>query len=87
MGPTVTRSQSKRASLGYGGTGALCRGCASYKSPSTARFYQYGPTFLKNAFSTLLNQCHVELRQKGIKHKYGVSNNPLGECILAFLCK
>ncbi|KAI7805359.1 putative protein eyes shut-like protein [Triplophysa rosa] len=24
--------------------------------------YQYGPTFLKNAFSTLLNQCHVELR-------------------------
>uniref|UniRef100_A0A3P9ABK6 Cadherin domain-containing protein n=1 Tax=Esox lucius TaxID=8010 RepID=A0A3P9ABK6_ESOLU len=25
--------------------------------------YQYGPTFLKNAFSTLLNQCHVELRQ------------------------
>jgi len=21
--------------------------------------YQYGPTFLKNAFSTLLNQCHV----------------------------
>jgi len=25
--------------------------------------YQYGPTFLKNAFSTLLSQCHVELRQ------------------------
>jgi len=25
--------------------------------------YQYGPTFLKNAFSTLLNQCHEELRQ------------------------
>jgi len=24
---------------------------------------QYGPTFLKNTFSTLLNQCHVELRQ------------------------
>jgi len=24
--------------------------------------YQYGPTFLKNSFSTLLNQCHVELR-------------------------
>jgi len=24
---------------------------------------QYGPTFLKNAFSTFLNQCHVELRQ------------------------
>uniref|UniRef100_A0AAY5L028 Hexosyltransferase n=1 Tax=Esox lucius TaxID=8010 RepID=A0AAY5L028_ESOLU len=24
--------------------------------------YQYGPTFLKNAFSTLLNQCQVELR-------------------------
>jgi len=34
--------------------------------------YQYGPTFLKNAFSSLLNQCHVELRQfwswKGVKH-------------------
>jgi len=27
------------------------------------RSYQYRPTFLKNAFSTLLNQCHVELRQ------------------------
>jgi len=23
--------------------------------------YQYGPTFLKNSFSTLMNQCHVEL--------------------------
>jgi len=32
---------------------------------------QYGLTFLKNAFSTLLNQWHVELRQlwrrKGVK--------------------
>jgi len=25
--------------------------------------YQYGQTFLKNAFRTLLNQCYVELRQ------------------------
>jgi len=25
--------------------------------------YQYEPTFLKNVFSTLLNQCHVELKQ------------------------
>uniref|UniRef100_A0A8C9XZM5 Transposable element Tc1 transposase n=1 Tax=Sander lucioperca TaxID=283035 RepID=A0A8C9XZM5_SANLU len=25
--------------------------------------YQYGPTFLNNASSTLLNQCHKELRQ------------------------
>jgi len=25
--------------------------------------YQNGPTFLKNAFSSLLNQCHLELRQ------------------------
>jgi len=24
---------------------------------------QYEPTFLKNVFSTLLNQCHVKLRQ------------------------
>jgi len=33
--------------------------------------YQYGPTFLKNAFSTLLNLFHIELRQfrmrKGVK--------------------
>jgi len=28
--------------------------------------YQYGPTFLKNTFSTLLDQCHIELRQ--VKH-------------------
>jgi len=63
MAPTVTRSQPNRASLGCGGTGALCLGCASHKSPSTARSYKYWPTFLKNAFSTLLNQCHVELKQ------------------------
>jgi len=25
--------------------------------------YQYGPSFLNNAFSTLLNQCDVKLRQ------------------------
>jgi len=34
--------------------------------------YQYGPTFLKNAFRTLLNQCHVQLREfwrwKGVKY-------------------
>jgi len=28
-----------RASLGCGGTGASCPGCASHKSPSTARCY------------------------------------------------
>uniref|UniRef100_A0A6Q2Z1Q2 ADAM metallopeptidase domain 11 n=1 Tax=Esox lucius TaxID=8010 RepID=A0A6Q2Z1Q2_ESOLU len=39
MPPTVTRSQPNRASLGCGGTGALCPGCASHKSPSTARCY------------------------------------------------
>jgi len=51
---------------------ASCPGCASHKSPSNARCYQYGPTFLKNAFSILLNQCHIELRQfwrrKEVKH-------------------
>jgi len=26
-------------------------------------FYQNGPTFLKNAFSTLLTQCYTELSQ------------------------
>jgi len=25
--------------------------------------HQYGPIFLKNAFSTFLNQCHLEVRQ------------------------
>jgi len=38
MAPTV-RSQLNRASLGCGGTGASCPGCASHKSPSTARCY------------------------------------------------
>uniref|UniRef100_A0A6Q2ZN45 Reverse transcriptase domain-containing protein n=1 Tax=Esox lucius TaxID=8010 RepID=A0A6Q2ZN45_ESOLU len=31
MAPTVTRSQPNRASLGCGGTGASCPGCASHK--------------------------------------------------------
>jgi len=35
MAPTVTKSQPNRASLGCGGTGASCPGCASHKSPST----------------------------------------------------
>ncbi len=39
MPPTVTRSQPNRASLGCGGTGASCPGCASHKSPSTERRY------------------------------------------------
>jgi len=54
--------------------------------------YQYGPTFLKNAFSTLLNQCLVELRQfwrrKGVKHSISMvfhTNNPFGECSLHFI--
>jgi len=34
MAPTVNR-----ASLRCGGTGASCPGCASHKSPSTARCY------------------------------------------------
>jgi len=37
--PTVTRSQPNRVSLGCGGTGASCPGCASHKSPSTATCY------------------------------------------------
>jgi len=39
MASTVTRSQPNRASLGCGETGASCPGCASHKSPSTARCY------------------------------------------------
>jgi len=33
------QSQPNRASLGCGGTGASCPGCASHKPPSTARCY------------------------------------------------
>jgi len=39
MAPTDSRSQPNRASLWCGGTGASCPGCASLKSPSTARCY------------------------------------------------
>jgi len=53
MDPTVTRSQPNRAFLGCGGMGASCPGCASHKSLKMLS-YQYGPTFLKSAFSTLL---------------------------------
>jgi len=34
----ITRSQPNIASLGFGGTGASCPGCASHKSPSAARY-------------------------------------------------
>jgi len=70
MAPTVTRSQPNRASLGCVGTGASCIPQISINCKIL--FYQYEPTFLKNTFSTLLNQCHVDLRQfwrwKGVKH-------------------
>jgi len=62
MAPTVTRSQPNRASLGCGGKGAFFVPWMCIPQISTNKMisYQYGPTFLKNAFSTLLNQCHVE---------------------------
>jgi len=44
--------------------------------------YQYGPTFLKNAFSTLLSQ----LKAKGGQTQYYVvANNILGECTFILL--
>jgi len=36
--------------------------CKVSKKSSKMLSNQHGPTFLKNAFSTLLNQCHVDLR-------------------------
>jgi len=69
MAPTVTRSQPNRASLGCGGTG-MCIPQISINCKILS--YQYGPTFPKNAFSALLNQCHAELREfwrrKGARH-------------------
>ncbi len=39
MASTVTRSQSNRAPLGYGGTGDSHHGCAADKSAATAGCY------------------------------------------------
>jgi len=44
--------------------------------------YQYGPTFLMNAFSTLLNQWYVRikavLKAKGGQTQYKYGGNVLG---------
>jgi len=67
MAPTVTRSQPNRASLSFVPWMSIPQISNNCKMLS----YQYG-TYLKNAFSALLNQCHVELRQfwrrKRVKH-------------------
>jgi len=70
MTPTVTRSPN-RASLGCGGTGASCPGCASHKSPSTARCY---PINSKECFQHLVESmpCRINavLKVKGGQTQY-----------------
>jgi len=73
ISPTVTRCQPNRASLMWWNRSFVSWICIPQISINWKMLsYQYGPTFLKNAFSTLLNQCHIELRQcwrwKGVKH-------------------
>jgi len=60
--PPVTRSQPNRASLGWNGSFMPWMCIPQISINCKMLSYQYGPTFLKNAFSTLLNQCHIELR-------------------------
>jgi len=59
-----SQSQLNRASLGCGGTGASCPGCAS------TNLHQLQDAILsiwtnisEECFQHLLNQCHIELRQ------------------------
>jgi len=81
MAPTVTRSQPNRASLGCGGTGALCPGCASHKSLSTARCYPINMG-QQHLVESMPFRIKAVLKVKGGQTQcYGVPNNPLGECI------
>uniref|UniRef100_A0A6Q2XFJ1 Leprecan-like alpha-helical domain-containing protein n=1 Tax=Esox lucius TaxID=8010 RepID=A0A6Q2XFJ1_ESOLU len=64
------KSQPNRASLGCGGTGASCPGCASHKSPSTVSFLKAVTLFnsrdlhssisdMEHALSQYLHQYHL----------------------------
>jgi len=63
-----TRSQPNRASLGFGGTGASCPGCASHKSPLTARCcpVKYGP----HLFESMPHRIKAVLKAKGGQTQY-----------------
>ncbi len=65
MASTVTRSQSNRAPLGFGGTEDSYHGWVADKSTTSAWCYHVnnGPQSLRNVSNTLLNLCHEELRQ------------------------
>ncbi len=64
MASTVTRSQSNRAPLGFGGTGDSHHGCAADKSAGTVWCYHVNMNQnQRNVSNTLLNLCHEELRQ------------------------
>jgi len=73
MAPTVTISQPNKASLGCGGTGASCPGCASHKSPSTARCYSINMSD-KECFQHLVesmpHRIKAVLKVKGGQTKY-----------------
>jgi len=74
MAPTVpTRSQPNRASLGCGGMGALCPGCASHKSPSTAICYLWA-NISKESFKHLVEsmprRIKAVLKAKGDHTQY-----------------
>lgn len=60
----VTVSQSNRESLGYGGTGGLCHGCAADKFPATVLSYHINldQNLWVVFFCTMLNLSHGELR-------------------------
>jgi len=59
--------------------------CIPQISINCKMLYQYGPKFLKNAFSTfesMPRRIKAVLKVKrGQTHWYGVPINPLGECI------
>lgn len=60
MASIITRSQSNRAALGYGGTRDSHHGCTADKSAAIASNSYMKP--LRSISSTLLNICHKELR-------------------------
>jgi len=62
--------------------------CIPQISINCKMLYQYGPKFLKNAFSTfesMPRRIKAVLKVKrGQTHWYGVPINPLGECIYQY---
>jgi len=74
MAPTVTRSQPNRASLGWGGTGASCPGCASHKSPSTQdailSIWDISKECFKHLVESMPHRIKAVLEAKGDQTQY-----------------